>query len=83
MVTTSPVETPSADTRGAGQLPDNPAAKHSHSTMAAATPRAEAETEAKLAVPATSVKPRAAIEPVGVGLVGVLVPTTRGREPHT
>ena len=58
VVTTSPVETPSADTRGAGQLADNPAAKHSQSTMATAMPRAEVETEATLAVPATSVKPR-------------------------
>ena len=44
--------------------------------------RAEAETEPTLAVPATSVKPRAAIEPVGVGLVGELFPQPTAASPN-
>jgi hypothetical protein len=59
--------------------------------MATGMPRAEAETEATLAVPATSVtpafaeasadKPRAAIESVGVGLVGELFPQPTAASP--
>jgi len=46
-------------------------------------PRAEVETEAKLDAPAVSVKPRATIEPIGVGPVGVLFPQPTAASPTT